>query len=194
MLKDSFPENSPCILVEGPRWSDAKFYGEWLIAAAEANSLCKKAFADDDFDYFCTWTLGYKPNFGHTAFNLMARLFENSASFVVPLEEWYGVAEFVIMIQMGFCVRTGQRYQMVIPTALTMTKFEQAARKLILAQDDECDLHFEELVETMPYAEAKAWRARLRAMDRDQRCADRNLLLEATNDTGTASGAISLGG
>ena len=31
------------VLVEGPEWGDAKFYGEWLLAAAKAESLWKEA-------------------------------------------------------------------------------------------------------------------------------------------------------
>jgi hypothetical protein len=33
----------PCILIEGPRWGGAKFYGRWLLAAAEAQRLFNEA-------------------------------------------------------------------------------------------------------------------------------------------------------
>lgn len=177
-LQDSIPKNPPCILVEGPSSRDAAFYGRWLLAAAKANSLCEKAFEDDDFERFWIWMLGYTMDFGICATKLLARLRENFASFIVPLDEWYGMAEFIMMIEMGFCVRTGQRYQMVIPPELTMRKFKKAAQKLAQPDDEECYTHFEYVVTTMPYAEAKAWQARLRTMDENQRCADRHLLLE----------------
>ncbi len=41
--------NSPCILVEGPNWGDAEFYGKWLLAAAQAETFWKEAREDSDF-------------------------------------------------------------------------------------------------------------------------------------------------
>ena len=26
----------PCVLVQGPAWGDAQFYGDWLLAAGKA--------------------------------------------------------------------------------------------------------------------------------------------------------------
>src|SRR5262245_24414146 len=37
----------PCILVEGPAWGDAEFYGRWLLAAAKANVLLQTAKNND---------------------------------------------------------------------------------------------------------------------------------------------------
>ena len=39
--------NRPCILVEGPSWGDAEFYGQWLLCAAKANELLHRANKDD---------------------------------------------------------------------------------------------------------------------------------------------------
>ena len=89
-----------------------------------------------------------------------------------------GVDEFTMMVEMGFFVLTGQRYQMVIPTRLTIGKVKRAALKLAQTEDEEYYLHPEYLVVTMPYAEAKAWQVRLRGMSEDNRCADKLLLLE----------------
>jgi hypothetical protein len=83
-----------------------------------------------------------------------------------------------MMVEMGFFVLTGQRYQMVIPTQLIMAKVKRAALKLAQTEDEECYLHPEYLVATMPYAEAKAWQNRLREMGDDHRNADRLLLLD----------------
>ena len=35
-----------CIVVEGPPWGDAEFYGKWLLAAAEANAFRDEAFKE----------------------------------------------------------------------------------------------------------------------------------------------------
>jgi hypothetical protein len=40
----------PCILIEGPRWGDAEFYGRWLLAAAATQRLFKEATKDQVFD------------------------------------------------------------------------------------------------------------------------------------------------
>jgi hypothetical protein len=42
--------DNPCILVEGPRWGDAEFYGRWLLAAVEARRLFTEATRDPVFD------------------------------------------------------------------------------------------------------------------------------------------------
>jgi hypothetical protein len=36
-----------CILVEGPAWNDAEFYGHWLLSAAKANELLQDARKKD---------------------------------------------------------------------------------------------------------------------------------------------------
>ena len=82
-----------------------------------------------------------------------------------------------MMVEMGFFVRTGERYQMVIPTRLNMKKVKTAMLKLAETEDDHYDLHPEYLVATMRYTQTKEWQARLRQMSQDHRCADRNLLL-----------------
>jgi hypothetical protein len=37
----------PYVLVEGPPFGDAEFYGKWLLAAAEAEALWRALFKDD---------------------------------------------------------------------------------------------------------------------------------------------------
>jgi hypothetical protein len=34
----------PCIPVQGPAWGDAQFYGEWLLAAAKAETFWKETY------------------------------------------------------------------------------------------------------------------------------------------------------
>ena len=87
--------------------------------------------------------------------------------------------EFVMMAEIGFFVLTGQRYQMAIPTRLIMEKVKMAALKFAQTEDEECYLHPEYLVATMPKIEAEAWQKRLRDIDSPHRCADRAVLLDA---------------
>ena len=82
-----------------------------------------------------------------------------------------------MMVEMGFFVRTSERYQMMIPTSLNMKKVRAAMLKLAQTEDEQYYLHPEHLVVTMPYAQTKEWQARLHQMSQDHRCADRDLLL-----------------
>ena len=103
----------------------------------------------------------------------------NLTSFTVPLRGEYTllVEDFVMMVEMGFFVLTGRRYQMTIPTGLSMKKIKMAALRLAQAEHQDF-LHPEYLVGTMPFAEAKAWQDRLRNKDTAHRCADRALRLD----------------
>jgi hypothetical protein len=50
--------NYPSVLIEGPNWGDAKFYGKWLLAAAQAETFWKEARKDPDFEKqvrVCAW-------------------------------------------------------------------------------------------------------------------------------------------
>ena len=74
------------------------------------------------------------------------------------------IEEFVMMVEMGFFVVTGQRYQMAIPAQLNMDVVKKAALKFAQTENWESVLHPEDLVTTMPYAGVKAWQERLRKM------------------------------
>ena len=55
-------------LVEGPKWGDAEFLGQWLLAAAKANALWKEIFKDPSFKtYVQRQTVCYEPDFGDAA-------------------------------------------------------------------------------------------------------------------------------
>jgi hypothetical protein len=149
-----------------------------LAAAAKAERLWRKASNDPSFEkHIERLLIAQIPDFSIGATVLLSRLESNHVSFVVQLsgEE---AEEFVMMTEMGFFVRTGQRYQMTIPTRLDIHKLKSAMLKLAQTEDEEYYLHPEYLVATMPYAEAEAWQHRLRDMDQDRRHADRLLLLE----------------
>jgi hypothetical protein len=179
-LEHSIKESEPYILVEGPKWGDAEFYGKWLLAAAKAEALWKEALEDPIFEKQVEpLTIGEIPDFGMGATVMLSQLKKNLASFTVRLRGEYTllVEDFVMMIEMGFFVLTDQRYQMTIPTGLSMEKVKMAALKLAKAENKDF-LHPECLVATMPYAKAKAWQGRLHNMDSAHRCADMLLLLE----------------
>ena len=165
------------VLVEGPRWADAEFYGKWLLAAAKANALWQQSMKDPSFvkkvDRLMITSV---PDFSITATVLLSWLEKNLAYLVVELYEAEG-EDFVMMVEMGFFVRTGERYQMVIPTRLNMKKVKAAMLKLAQTEDEQYYLHPEYLVATMSYAQTKEWQARLHQMSQDHRCADRDLLL-----------------
>ncbi len=181
-LKDSVHEAEPYVLVEGPRWADVEFYGKWLLAAAKADALWKKAIKDAGFmKRVDRLMVVYIPDFSIAATVLLSRLEKNLVSLLVKLNE-EEVEPFVVMVEMGFFARTGQRYQMVIPLQLNMDVVKSAALKLAKTEDEEYGLHPERLVATLPYTLAKEWQTRLRQMDEDLRYADRLLLLDGSSD------------
>lgn len=177
--------SEPCVLIEGPMWADAKFYGRWLLAAAKAEALWKNAIAIPDFEkQVDRLTIVYLPDFNISATVMLSRLERYLASFILQLNsDPELVDEFAMMAEMEFFVLTGQRYQMAIPTRLNMEKVKMAALKFAQTEDEEYYLHPEYLVATMPKTEAEAWQRRLRDMDSAHRCADRAVLLDAYPDS-----------
>jgi hypothetical protein len=165
--ENSINESESCILVEGPGWADAEFYGKWLLAAAKAEALWTEALEDPIFQKQVELlTIMYLPDFSIAATVMISQLEKNLVSFAIQLngKEVELVDEFVIMADMGFFVLTGQRYKMTIPTKLNVESVKMAAHTYAkTAEDPEEDwLHPECLITTMPYAEAKVWQERLR--------------------------------
>ena len=178
-------------LIEGPEWGDTKFYGNWLMAAAKANELWTEALKNPRFsERVGLLTALAIPDFSIGATVLLSRLEQNLASFVVSLNEETVPEEFAMMIEMGFFTLTGQRYQMVVPTRLTLRKVMKAALRLAKTEAEDEDgldiLHTECIISTMPLAEAKVWQSRLRDMDEARRQADRMLLLDIYPDLPSA--------
>jgi hypothetical protein len=183
--KDCFIDGEPCILIEGPRRGDADFYGRWLIAAARANALWKKALEDCDFaKQVDRLTIAYEPDFSLGATALLSRLADDLTSVIIRLdaEEVELAEELVVMASMGFFILTGARYQMVIPNQLNLKTVKAAALRFAQTEDEEYDLHPEYLVTVISREVAMAWQTRLRDMDDCHRNADRALLLEETRD------------
>jgi hypothetical protein len=75
-----------CVLVEGPKWGDAQFYGEWLIAAAKAQVLWKDALEDQQFAKQVERVrITYEPDFGMVATALLMCLRDHLTTFVLEL-------------------------------------------------------------------------------------------------------------
>ncbi len=171
-------ETEPYILVEGPKWADAEFYGKWLLTASKAQALWEKLFKGTRFKkQIDILTLSYFPQFDQSAFLFLFRLKENLVSFTFPLysEDWMELDQFTLMAEMGFFVLTDQRYRMVIPTKLNTDVVKSAALRLAKTEDED-GAHPEYLIAAMSYAQAEEWQTRLRDMDEEQRCADRAVL------------------
>ena len=63
------------VLVEGPAWGDAQFYGEWLLAAAKAQVLLKNALQDQQFATQSeSLRVVYEPDFGIAATVMLMNL------------------------------------------------------------------------------------------------------------------------
>jgi hypothetical protein len=177
-------ENEPYILVEGPKWADAKFYGKWLLMASKAQALWENALKCPSFKkQMDLMTVLYIPDFELSASLFLFRLEKNLVSFTIRLfgDDYDGAAEvnqFAFMTQMGFFVLTDQRYQMVVPAQMDMGVVKSAALKFAKTEDEEDGLHPEYLIAAMPYAQAEERQTRLRSMNKEQRCADRAVLLD----------------
>jgi hypothetical protein len=174
-------ETEPCILVEGPRWADAEFYGKWLLMATKAQALWEKAIKYAHFKkQIELLTAIYIPQFDLSASLFLFQLKKNLVSFTIPLhgEDWGELDQFTLMAEMGFFVLTAGRYQMAIPAKLNMNLVKSAALSYAKTEVEDEGLHPEYLVTTMPYAQAEEWQTRLRDMNEEQRCAERAVLLD----------------
>jgi hypothetical protein len=96
--------NDPYVLIEGPKWADAKVYGNWLLAAAKAEALWKQALKDPVFAKKIERLLVCCiPDFSIGATVMFAHLIEDLVAFSLQLNSEEG-DEFVVMAEMGlFC-------------------------------------------------------------------------------------------
>jgi hypothetical protein len=117
----------PYVLVEGPPFGDAEFYGKWLLAAAEAEALWRALFKDDPIfteQVDILW-LAEIPEFGMAASAMLMNLWQYRTTFVLRLYEALGEM-FAMMAAMDFFSQAGQRYQMTLPVDLSRTKVKTA--------------------------------------------------------------------
>lgn len=164
---DSDPniDSDAYILVEGPAWGDAEFYGRWLLAAATAEALWKEVLEKDpSFRKQARRILNiYEPDFRMAAVVTLKGLFDFQKAIFVSSTSPEG-EELCMMIEMGFCARSGHWYKMTIPRDLTVTIVKAAVLRYCQTEDLECYLHPEYLLTTMCLAEAKVLQRRLQAI------------------------------
>ena len=183
MKTDNFTYRSkPLILVEGPTWGDAEFYGQWLLSAAKANKLVEQAKRDDPEVREAIDTLENCPcldlDFGIAETVFLSKFVDNEfQTFVIdPTTDADFLVDFVLMVEMGFFVLTGERYQMTLPPNLGMDRVKQAHLKLA-AREAVYWIYPERLIVDMPYSKAKNYQSLLSKMNQGQRLADRRALL-----------------
>jgi hypothetical protein len=79
-------DTEPFILVEGPKWADAEFYGRWLLMASKAQALWKNALKFPDFEKrMDLMTVLYLPDFELSASLFLFQLENNLVSFTIRL-------------------------------------------------------------------------------------------------------------
>ena len=167
-----------CILVEGPAWGDAEFYGKWLLSAAKAKELLQQAKQDDSKFANAIDTIEslQKLDFGIIATVFLSRFADKEFQTFIIDPESGDLLEFVLMVEMGFFVQTGKRYQMTVPEKLDIDIVKQAHLKIAKSEDNDW-IHPERFVVDMPYSQTKKFQHLLRDMAQDQRLADRRVLL-----------------
>src|ERR1700675_4933653 len=102
-------DREPFILVEGPRWADAEFYGKWLLMATKAQTLWEKALKFPSFKSQTELlTVLYTPTFDYSASLFLFQLSKNFVSFTIRLlsddTDCAEVNQFTLMAEMGFFV------------------------------------------------------------------------------------------
>ena len=121
-----------CALVEGPVWARYEVLwpnGCWRLRkpmsyGPKPSIIAVSTSGSTD----CWWLIS--PTSTSRATVLLSRLEQNLASLVVDLNGEVEPEEFAMMVGMGFFVLTGRRYQMVIPTRLTLGKVMNAALEI----------------------------------------------------------------
>jgi hypothetical protein len=163
--KKLYTPERPCVLVEGPTWGHAEFYGRWLLAASQAEIFWKAAQQDAEFqkqtERVC---VVYIPDFALRATIMIMLLKDYRSSFVIDLNS-NDVEEFTMMVLMGFFETSDHHYKMVVPVGLNLTSVKDALLNLAKTEDEEFALHPEYLVSTISFAEARACQERIRAIE-----------------------------
>lgn len=149
-------------------------FSDWLLDAAKANALLKEANKSDAEFRRAIETLEVVRviDFGIVATLFLAQLAEQAYSFIVD-KDAPDLVEFVLMAEMGFFTRTGDRYQMILPPNLDMNMVKQA--QLAKTENDDW-IQPEQLVVSIPYSQARKYQQLLRTMSQDRRLADRRAL------------------
>jgi hypothetical protein len=171
-------ETRSIALVEGPTYSDAKFYGEWLLAAASAQALWDHFIEDGRFKSWRDTLTELPPLDEGATYFLYALWAENQISFSVSVKDELEAGQFLLMTEMGFFILAGGRYQMAIPSNLDICRVRRAAMRYLETKDKD-GFHPDRLITTMSWEQLKEWEELLDNLGEEQRCADRAILLES---------------
>src|SRR5262245_29881430 len=129
------------VLVEGPAWGDAEFYGRWLLSAAKANKLLGQARKYDlrFRKTIKTLEIMYFIDFGIAA-SVFISFFDSQhqyQSLIVVESETENFQDFVLMVEKGFFVLTGDRYQITLLLRLDIRKVKASHLKLAATVDED---------------------------------------------------------
>jgi hypothetical protein len=171
-------------LAEAPLWGDAKFFGRWLIAAAEAQQALEAALAADP---------GLQQRFvcdpeiylGIDAMLYIHYLVGSYCSFVIDING-PDADGFFLLAEMGFFAHSGTRYQMTIPESITPKDAAVAIERLMSTEDENGVRRHEDIIKCMPKCEAEQWQRRLDSLSDRTRLTDRRLLLGLEPDDPTS--------
>jgi hypothetical protein len=150
----------PCALIEGAGFGEADFYGRWLIAAAEAESIWKIIQREEQF-FGLTW--GDIPDLGLGAIYILSRIKHDycivSLRPTQEMVEWPIMLEFVLMVELGLLTLTGTHYQITIPPrGPNSDEVRAAALKLSKTGDENSTAYPERFITAMTRFEAERWR------------------------------------
>ncbi len=184
--EDSTCKDRTCILIEGPTYGDAEFYGNWLLSAAKANELLQQAKRDDPD--FCK-TMDVIECIRMLDIGVAATSFVSQFAASKQFDTFVIIAgrddadadsnehiDFVTMVEMGFFTLTGDRYQITLPTTLDLATIKKAHLKLAETEDEDW-IHPERLFVDMPKSQAETYQRVLGKIGQAQRLADRKALL-----------------
>jgi hypothetical protein len=141
--------------VEGPDLGDAKFYAQWLRAAAKAEALWKTIQFDDPYLELCVVDI---PDLGRAAINLISRIKSTccviSTAHSEDMEELIVLIEFVLLVRLGFFARIGGHYRMIIPVQEPdIDALKAAATMLAQAGDENCICYPRSFISVMSQAD-----------------------------------------
>ena len=185
--------NELCVLIEGPKWGDAVFYGRWLILSARVDDLWKDIAAKDpSFRKLIDKVVSVPAcvDFGLNASILLLKLLEKHCTLVIEPAD-YDAEALYMMEQMGFFAVTGRRYQMTLPTEIERDIVKQAMLNLAglkevmwraVAHDPQYKCVNPFSLTCMPRLAAAAWQRLLGRMDEEERVAERSALLAASGN------------
>jgi hypothetical protein len=161
LVEQTMKADEMYVLVEGPAWGDAQFYGESLLAAAKAQVLWKEALQDQQFAKQSErLRIVYEPDFGIAATLILMNLRGNWTTFVLDLEDKLG-EDFAMMAGMGFFVQSGPALRMTNPPFLTLDTLKDSILTFARTEDHEYVLHPEHVVTCTSSAEAKVLQKQL---------------------------------